>query len=238
MNNESNEIWQAMKEAKYRDSFEELQEKCEKAYDLNTILYTILDTIVKAAHAEAGTLWFYDFYGSGKIVPKIVYGGGDIHAVSLNYGEGIIGKVIKENKGLLISDCHSDENFNKQIDKQSGFTTKSMICVPIGKDKAFAGIQIINKTDGNLYDEKDYDFINSLAIESSKLFYRLSEKLLFGDNGKNLVNKIENFVINNSRESIIENLSNGLIDSKYSPRDQRKIVKYSTKLIKIFNKEN
>lgn len=235
MNEELNDLWQASKETKYRSTFSQLQDKCENAMDLNSMLYVILDTVVKASHAEAGSLWFYDFYGSGRIEPKVIFGGGDIHTMSLAYGEGIIGKVIKDNKGVLISDCQNDKNFYREADEQSGFTTKSMICVPIGKDAAFAGIQIINKTDGNLYDEKDYEFISSLAEEASKLFYKLSDKLLFGDKGENFVNKIEKFVLNNSKEDILKDLESGLTNKDYNPRSIRKILKYASKLIDNVN---
>lgn len=231
MNNESYEIWEAVKETKYRDTVEKLRREFNNATELDDVLDSILKNIVEASHAEAGSLWFYDYYGTGKIKPRVVYGGGDIGNITLNLGEGIVGSVIKDNKGVIISDCQKDERFSKKADRNSGFVTKSMICIPIGNETAFASIQIINKKDGTLFDNKDFDFTSTLSKEASDLFSKMSSEFLFGNSREGLLKELESLIHNNSKEDILKSLQEDLNNKEYNPKASKKILKYTDKLL-------
>ena len=71
-------------------------------------------------------------------------------------GEGIAGWVALNRQPLLVPDCYADERFNPDFDKQSGFVTRSMLCVPMLKDEKLVGvIQVINKKNGMPFTERD-----------------------------------------------------------------------------------
>ena len=55
----------------------------------------ILDTFIKAVHAETSTLWYYDKLSTGKIYAKTTYDDVDLSNSKLNIGQGIAGSVIK-----------------------------------------------------------------------------------------------------------------------------------------------
>ena len=204
MNTELNEIWEAMKDTKFRKTLEELK-KLEKACsdDIDAFLPAMINITVKAIHAEAGTLWFYSRLKTGKIHPKAAYGGTEIGDFSLLPGEGVAGKVIETGEPSLIQDCQADPRWSGKVDKGTGFMTKSMMCVPL---KAFNGtfgcIQIINKDDGTLFDERDYEFAKSLADEISRIFSEHAETLLTGyATTKDIGNKEGmNFILNAETE--------------------------------------
>jgi putative nucleotidyltransferase with HDIG domain len=64
---------------------------------------------------------------------------------------------------LIISDVRSDPRFNSQMDRDSGFTTRSIICVPMLVEKELVGvIEVLNKRDGGFTDE-DKMVLESLA---------------------------------------------------------------------------
>ena len=176
MNFESMEIWDAMKETKYRRTMDELSKVIHNARgNLNEAISATLNMTCAAIHAEAGTFWFYSRFGDGLIHPRAWYGGGNMQEQYLTPGEGVAGKVIESGEATIIADCQKDPRFAKKVDSSTGFTTRSMICVPLmTEDMVFGCIQLINKTDNSLFDEKDLAFAGQLAGEISSQFTALN----------------------------------------------------------------
>lgn len=182
MNNEVSELWEAMKDAKYRKTMAALNSvPVDENTDMADFMNAILDIVAKAVHAEVGTLWYYSKFADGRIHPKAQYGGSDLGDFSLAPGEGVAGNVIKSGEGTMIMDCQKDPRWSGKVDAGTGFITKSMICVPLKDGNlGFGCIQLINRTDGNLYDDKDLAFMNNLAKEISAIFIRHSKDLFMG----------------------------------------------------------
>ena len=176
MNFETMELWDAMRGVKYRRTLEQLGEMLRKAHgSLNEAIETALSTACKAVHAEAGTFWFYSRFGDGKIHARAWNGGADLSGIVLEPGEGIAGQVIETAQAIMIADCRKDARWAKKTDANTGFATKSMICVPlIAEDLVFGCIQLVNKTDGSLFDEEDLKFERRLAEEISNQFVKLN----------------------------------------------------------------
>lgn len=242
MNGEVSDIWQAMKESKYRNVLKELNDLATSKEDLDTILRKTLDIVVVAMHAEAGTLWFYDYYKTGKIYPRVIYGSDEVSNIIINPGEGITGNVIITKKAELVSDCHKDPRWVKWIDAKTGFDTKTMICVPLGdKDDevAFGSIQIINKNDGSLFDEKDLDFAITLAKEVTKLFIELSNENIVGIITKAHENEIDfNTILGfNKPRKVKEALIAIMRDSGYNRKQIEQVVEYTLKIHSIINEK-
>lgn len=173
MSMEMESMWDAMKGVYYQRTIDQLEKSLENVKKLEDALGASLDTVVTAIHAEAGTLWYYDQFGDGRIRPKAVYGGGDLGGISLLPGEGIAGQVIQSGEPVIIPDCQKDPRWAGKVDAKTGFQTKSMICVPLALDQmTFGSIQIINKTDNSSFDEKDLTFAQQLASAASELFRR------------------------------------------------------------------
>jgi len=182
MNNEASELWEAMKDAKYRKTLAELNSvPVDETTDMADFMNALLDIVARAVHAEVGTLWYYSKFADGRIHPKAQYGGSNLGDFSLAPGEGVAGSVIKEGKGTMIQDCQKDPRWSGKVDAGTGFITKSMICVPLKEgENNFGCIQLINRTDGNLYDDKDLAFMNNLAKEIAAVFRVHSKDLFMG----------------------------------------------------------
>lgn len=164
-------MWDAMKSVHYQRTIEQLERSIRNTKRLEEALTAALDTVVEVVHAQAGTFWFYDQFGDGRIRPKAVFGGGDLKGFSLLPGEGIAGKVIQTGKSEIISDCQKDPRWAGKADAKTGFRTESMICVPLSlKQIVFGCIQVINRTDKLLYDERDLSFLEQLAGATADLF--------------------------------------------------------------------
>lgn len=171
MSTELESMWDAMKSVHYQRTIEQLERSIRNTKRLEEALTAALDTVVEVVHAQAGTFWFYDQFGDGRIRPKAVFGGGDLKGFSLLPGEGIAGKVIQTGKSEIISDCQKDPRWAGKADAKTGFRTESMICVPLSlKQIVFGCIQVINRTDKLLYDERDLSFLEQLAGATADLF--------------------------------------------------------------------
>lgn len=171
MGMEMQSIWESMKGSHYERTIAALENEIEKAGNLNEALSIALNRVVKAAHAVAGSFWFYDRFGDGRIHPRATYGGTDLGDFTLAPGEGIAGEVIAHNKSTIVQDCQSDPRWAGKADERTGFTTRTMICVPLHYQQyTFGCIQIINKTDDLLFDDTDLLFVENLASHTSYLF--------------------------------------------------------------------
>ena len=173
---ESNELWDGMKKTKYQRTFDYLHTILRSTHgDMNEAITVALDTVCEAVHAEAGTFWFFSRFGDGMIHPRAQFGGKPMEGFFLAPGEGIAGQVIETGESMLIVDCQKDPRWAGRVDAKTGFVTKSMICVPLmDEEKSFGCIQLINKTDGSLFDEKDSELVRALAKEISVDFVNLN----------------------------------------------------------------
>lgn len=143
----------------------EITKQLQEAESLEEALRFSLNKVVEAVNAEAGTIWFYNSKGDGRIYPSFWIGGADLTGLSLAAGEGIAGGVVETGKTTVVKNCQEDERWAGRFDKKTGFMTKSMICVPlINKYEVIGCIQIINKKDGTLYDEEDVKLSENLAM--------------------------------------------------------------------------
>ncbi len=166
-------MWGAMKETHYRRTTQLLEKSIRDAGNLEAAMTGALNTVVEAIHAVAGTLWYYDRFGDGRVRPKAVYGGDSLKGVSLMLGEGIAGQVIEKGESVIIQDCQKDPRWAGKVDAKTGFKTQTMICVPLKLQKVtFGSIQIINKTDGVSFDDTDLAFAQQLADTAAEMFRR------------------------------------------------------------------
>jgi len=82
--------------------------------------------------------------------------------------------VAKSGDGINIPDAYADPRFNQDVDKKSGYHTRTILCLPIkAKHKTVGVIQLINKNEG-VFDEDDeemmttfLDLVGPILLESN-----------------------------------------------------------------------
>jgi putative ABC transport system ATP-binding protein len=90
--------------------------------------------------------------------------------IRIPIGTGIAGAVARSGKPIRIDDAYSDSRFNSEIDKKTGFKTQSILCLPIRDQsgEVFAVTQLLNRTDGEPFDDDDEvrfaEFAGSLGL--------------------------------------------------------------------------
>ncbi len=191
------EDWDAVKQAKYNKTIEEIQTNISSCDgDVNKIIDFSLDAICSASHAVAGTFWYYDVNADGFIRAFSVRGGADLSAIRLKIGEGIAGKVIKTGVPEKIYDVQKDENWSSKTDENTGFVTKSMMCIPLtANNYTFGCVQLINKDDGSFFDEKDFEFVMKLSDDIANFIdeYNVFPEIKDFENTACLYLKLDNY---------------------------------------------
>jgi len=95
--------------------------------------------------------------------------------IHIPFGTGIAGAVAETGQSIRIDDAYADPRFNPDIDRVSGFRTRSILCLPV-RNRAgdvFAVAQLLNRQDGRPFDEEDEtrfsQFIASLGVSLEAL---------------------------------------------------------------------
>jgi signal transduction histidine kinase len=156
---------------------------------INSSLHTndVLNFAMKAAEefmeAEASSVFELDLE-KGNISVRLARGEKGVFMKSkrLQPGEGIAGWVIQNGRPTVVEDVRKDSRFSDRFDRETGFTTRSLICVPLTiRGRITGALQVLNKKDGNSFTEEDAELLTALAqqiavaLDNAKLYQRLQE---------------------------------------------------------------
>ncbi|XP_077977683.1 cAMP and cAMP-inhibited cGMP 3',5'-cyclic phosphodiesterase 10A-like [Glandiceps talaboti] len=101
--------------------------------------------------------------------------------------KGLAGFVARTSEVLNIPDAYADPRFNREVDKRTGYTTRSLLCMPIVSRGSVLGVvQMVNKIDAPAFTYADecnfrmFAVYCAIALHYSKIYsaIRHSEGLL------------------------------------------------------------
>ena len=143
--------------------------------DLGTLLQRVMSEATRMLNAERSTLFLNDDKTS-ELFSRIAQGD-SVGEIRLPNHLGITGTVFTSGQSVNIPHAYADLRFNPSFDKQTGFFTRSILCVPIhNKDGKVIGVtQTLNKHGGPFTDEdesrlKAFTAQVAIALENAKLF--------------------------------------------------------------------
>jgi len=94
---------------------------------------------------------------------------------------GIAGWVFQKGEAIMVQDVSADERFYQQVDEDTGFETRSILCIPLnGKDGRLGVFEAVNKKKGE-FTEGDKSLLEAMAdniavsIERANLYQDLQE---------------------------------------------------------------
>ena len=92
---------------------------------------------------------------------------GDALGMTFGISQGIAGHVASTGQLVNLKDPYSDPRFNSQADREKGFKTESLLCVPVlQQGVVVAVIQAINKRQGMFFTPDDEHMLQYLAEAS------------------------------------------------------------------------
>ena len=144
----------------------------DEAYEslLDQALRAFTYKLAQIENAERASLFLVD-ERSGELWLRVAQGDSDANVgLRIPLGSGIAGHVAATGRSVRIEDAYADARFNPEVDRRTGFRTRSILCVPLA-DRAggvFAVAQLLNRKDGRPFDEGDErlfsEFAGSIAV--------------------------------------------------------------------------
>lgn len=135
--------------------------------DIDKLLICLADMGRDLITADRCTVWLAD--AKNKTLWTRVAHGLDRFTIPLD--KGIAGSVVSAGHSLIINDPYSDDRFDKEVDKKTGYFTRSILALPImNSEGAIIGVyQAINKlTNKNRFTAKDQERLLLAASYTGK----------------------------------------------------------------------
>ena len=147
--------------------------------NLDPLLMKILAAATTLLDADRGTLFLYDA-AYHELFSRVAGGiAGD--EIRFPANAGIAGECFSSGSVINIADAYNDPRFNPEVDRQTGYRTHSMLCMPIVArgGRKIGVMQILNRKGGvfGIADERRLRAFSAqaaVAIENAQLFDQVS----------------------------------------------------------------
>jgi adenylate cyclase len=164
---------------------------------LDPLLEKILAAATLLLGADRGSLFLYD--SAKHELWSRVTGGVGSGVIRFPAGAGIAGECFTSGRCITIDDAYRDPRFNQAVDKDTGYRTHNILCMPIatrGGNKVGV-MEILNKKEGAFTagDQRRLEALcaqAAVSIENAQLFKDVSDS-------------------RNYNESILRSMSNGVV---------------------------
>ena len=117
--------------------------------ELSTTLFLLTDLGKTLVNSDRASFWFWDKRKA--VIWTLAALGTD--TISLPENSGLVGASMMNNEILIINDPYSDPRFNPEVDKETGYHTKSILTMHVtnSEGKVIGAYQAVNKinTDGS-----------------------------------------------------------------------------------------
>jgi len=147
-------------------------------FDLKQVLKYTMDMIRVTINVEAGFL-FLTRDSELEFAVALNVEMAPLKNLRLKLGQGIAGYVAARGEPILINDISSSPHFFPEIDEAAGFTTRSVLCVPmISQGRVIGVLELLNKLESR-FSAADTDLIQSIAasvsiaIENAHLYRKM-----------------------------------------------------------------
>jgi putative ABC transport system ATP-binding protein len=137
---------------------------------LEQVLEAFTFKVGEILRADRSTLFLVD-RERGELWSKVAENeGGRPLEIRVPIGAGIAGHVAATGETLNVTDAYAEPRFNPEVDRRTGYRTRSVLCVPITDTagRTFAVAQLLNKADGQAFgpeDERRFrEFAGSIGV--------------------------------------------------------------------------
>jgi len=133
---------------------------------IDEVLHALVGLTTSEINAERGTIFLNDPH-TGELYSRIAHGDVQREIRFLN-SSGVAGWVFHADQGKIISDAYKEERFNRDIDEQTGFVTRNILCAPIRtvKGEVIGVAQVLNKKKGE-FTKNDLSLLESMTTQAA-----------------------------------------------------------------------
>ena len=183
-------------------------------------LDAVLDELVAVASEQTGseraTLFLND-PETNELFSRVAQGLGR-RELRLMSDSGIAGAAFSEGRAIIVEDVYNDERFNDQIDRDTGFRTRSMLAAPVRspKGEVIGVIQVLNKIDG-AFSQDDRETVEAITAQCAITLESLR--------------LIERMEMSRAREAAFMNVVSDITSELELPKLLNKVMSEATRLL-------
>ncbi|NND44399.1 MAG: ATP-binding cassette domain-containing protein [Xanthomonadales bacterium] len=174
------ELVDGLDERGFRDLLEEITEESKRFMEATALandaafssmlergLFAFTRKLGALLNADRSSLFLVD---GDSLVLKVAENIENLGEIRIPLGSGIAGAVAQSGEAVRIDDAYADPRFNQDVDRQTGFRTRSILSLPL-KDRdgsVFGVAQLLNRRDGKPFDAEDERryaaFVGSIGV--------------------------------------------------------------------------
>lgn len=154
-------------EKQFRELLQDITEESERFLEVTALannvafrsmidrgLFAFTRKLALLLNAERSSLFLVE---GDELVLKVAENLEEMGEIRFPVGNGIAGAVAQGGQAIRIDDAYADPRFNRDVDKQTGFRTRSILCLPVKnlEGQVFAVAQLLNRKDGQPFDGED-----------------------------------------------------------------------------------
>jgi len=153
--------------------------------EIDEVLKLIMKNVSRLLDAEAWSLLLLDKEREELVFKEVIGEKKDkLEGERMPLNKGVVGWTVKNKKPAIATNPYEDKRFFQNIDKQTGFVTRTILSVPLlSKGKILGIIEAINKKRGKPFNEKDLNLVSNyaehaaIALENANLVQNLKSKV-------------------------------------------------------------
>lgn len=127
---------------------EEIGQNLASTLELNEVLRRLLRLANEALDVGDGSIFLAE-EPSGDLISQVSLGAISGGQFRVPRGHGIAGEVAQTGRPIRVDNAQDDHRHFKQIDKKTGFLTRSILCVPLQtRGKVVGVLEVFNKRSG------------------------------------------------------------------------------------------
>lgn len=155
--------------------------------EIDQLLQKIVAKTSEVMNADRCTLFLLD-RKTGGLWSKVAQGA-NLNEIRVPRGMGIAGHVALSGEIVNIPDAYKDPRFNPEVDRRTGYRTRTILCMPLRteKNEIIGVMQVLNKKEG-IFTEEDEQLLDALgsqtaiSLENSRLFEEVRFMKNYNDN--------------------------------------------------------
>ena len=134
--------------------------------DLHNTLRILTNLGTTLVDSDRASFWYWD-------KPKKQYwtlASSGTDRIIVDEGTGIVGASIVNKENIIINNPYEDDRFNPEVDRKTGYVTKSILCMPVFNEQGevIGAYQAINKIGDGGFDEYDVNRLTMATVYSGK----------------------------------------------------------------------
>lgn len=197
-----------------------------QSLDLETTLRAVMDQARDLMQADRSTLFLLN-RETNELWTKVAKADGKTMVeIRIPANKGIAGYVASTGETLNITDAYDDPRFDPSTDRQTGYRTRTVLCMPVhnAKGELIGVTQLINKNQGT-FTTSDEEFLRAfnsqagMALQNSQLFQNVMVEKQYQ---KDMLQSLSDAVISTDLRGRVVTINEAALELLGCPLNQAK----------------